>query len=322
MKEKMSAPGGCALGAKKIFVSGSLAFDRIMDFPGYFKDNILPEKIHNLNVSFNIDELRENYGGTAGNIAYNLSLLNLQPTILAAAGKDFEKYKKYLEEKNIDLSGVKIIANEFTAAAYIITDKSDNQITGFHMGAMKYDTDYKIAAGDLLLISPGNIHDMLRYQDQAQSIKMPYIFDPGQTLPFFQEEELRALVNGAKVLITNDYELDLVKKKTGFSEEQIQELVEILVTTKGEKGSTIKTKKETIEIPIIKTDKVLDPTGAGDAYRAGFIYGLLYNKNLETCGKLGALTAVYAVEQYGTQNHQYSIEEFNKRFKNNFHHEI
>jgi adenosine kinase len=306
----------------KIFVSGSLAIDRIMDFPGYFKDNILPDKIHNLNVSFNIEELRENFGGTAGNIAYNLSLLNLQPVVLAAAGKDFQKYQKYLQEKNIDLSAVKIIKDEFTASAYIITDKANNQITGFYMGAMKHDTDYQIESGDFLLISPGNIHDMLRYQDQAQNLKMPYIFDPGQTLPFFQPEELRALVHGAKVLITNDYELDLVKKKTGFSEEQIMEIVEILVTTKGDKGSIIKTKKETIEIPIIKTDKVLDPTGAGDAYRAGFIYGLLYNKDLETCGKLGALTAVYAVEQYGTQNHKYTVEEFNKRFKDNFNHEI
>lgn len=306
----------------KIYVSGSLAFDRIMDFPGYFKDNILPEKIHKLNVSFNIEELRENYGGTAGNIAYNLSLLNLQPAILAAAGKDFEKYKNYLLKRKINLDGMKIINHEFTAAAYIITDKSDNQITGFHMGAMKFDTDYKIESGDLLLISPGNIHDMLRYQDQAQNLKMPYIFDPGQTLPFFQPEELRALVNGAKVLITNDYELDLVKKKTGYSEEQIMELVEILVTTKGDNGSQIKTKKEAIQVPIVKPKEVLDPTGAGDAYRAGFIYGLMYNKNLETCGKLGALTAVYAVEQYGTQNHKYSIKEFNKRFKDNFNHEI
>ena len=303
---------------KKIFVSGSLAFDRIMDFPGYFKDNILPEKIHNLNVSFNIEELRENYGGTAGNIAYNLSLLNLQPTILATAGKDFEKYQQYLLEKKINLDGVKVIEHEFTAAAYIITDKADNQITGFHMGAMKYDTDYTIASGDLLLISPGNIHDMLRYQDQAQNLHMPYIFDPGQTLPFFQPEELRALVNGAKVLITNDYELDLVKKKTGFSEEQILEIVEILVTTKGDKGSQIKTKKEVLQVPVVKPKAVLDPTGAGDAYRAGFIYGLLYNKDLETCGKLGALTAVYAVEQYGTQNHKYTLEEFEKRYKENF----
>lgn len=303
---------------KKIFVSGSLAFDKIMDFPGYFKDNILPEKIHNLNVSFNIEELRENYGGTAGNIAYNLSLLNLHPCIIAAAGKDFDKYQKYLKEKNINLDGVKIINNDFTAAAYIITDKADNQIAGFHMGAMKYDTDYNIKSGDLLLISPGNIHDMLRYQDQAQALKIPYIFDPGQTLPFFQTEELRTLVNGAKVLITNDYELDLVIKKTGFSEKQILELVEILVTTKGEKGSQIKTKKETIQVPIVKPKEVLDPTGAGDAYRAGFIYGLLYNKSLEICGYLGALSAVYAVEQYGTQNHGYTLKEFEKRFKEEF----
>lgn len=307
---------------KKFFVSGSLAFDRIMNFPGYFKDNILPDKIHNLNVSFNIDELRENFGGTAGNIAYNLSLLNLPPTILATAGKDFEKYKKYLLEKKINLDGVKIIENEFTASAYIITDKADNQITGFHMGAMKFDSDYNIKQGDILLISPGNIHDMLRYQDQAQSLKIPYIFDPGQSLPFFQIEELRALINGAKILISNDYELELIKKKTGFSMNQLLELVEIVVTTIGEKGSIITTKKEKMQISAVKTKKVLDPTGAGDAYRAGFIYGLVYNKDLKTCGELGALSAVYAVEHYGTQNHYYSLREFKNRFNYNYHYEI
>lgn len=307
---------------KKIFVSGSLAFDRIMNFPGFFKDNILPDKIHNLNVAFNIDELRENYGGTAGNIAYNLALLNFQPIILAAVGKDFSEYKKYLEKNKIDISGIKEIAEEHTASAYIITDQSNNQITGFHMGAMQHDTDYKIEKGDVLIIAPGNIHDMLRYQDQAQAINMPYIFDPGQTLPFFQEEELRTLVNGAKVLISNDYELDLVKKKTGYSEEQILETVEILVTTKGGDGSTIKTKQEEINIKPVKADKVLDPTGAGDAFRAGFIHGLVYNLSLEECGQLASCTGVYAVENYGTQEHKYTLEEFKTRFKNNYNKEV
>ncbi|MFH0818682.1 MAG: carbohydrate kinase family protein [Patescibacteria group bacterium] len=288
-----------------------------MNFPGYFKDNILPDKIHNLNVSFNIDKLEERYGGTAGNIAYNLSLLSLKSIIIGSVGKDFDKYKKYLEEKNIDVSGIKIAENDFTAAAYIITDKANNQITGFHMGAMAIDTDYEIKDGDLLIISPGNIHDMLRYQDQAQKINMPYIFDPGQTLPFFQPEELKALVRGAKVLITNDYELDLVIKKTGYTKEQILEIVEILVTTKGENGSTIQKKNVTINIPCAKTEHVLDPTGAGDAYRAGFIYGLLNNQELEICGQLGAVSAVYAVEKYGTQEHEYNMAELNERYKKN-----
>jgi adenosine kinase len=303
---------------KKVLVSGALAYDRIMNFPGYFKDNILPDKIHNLNVSFNVDELKENYGGTAGNIAYNLAMLEMQPTVLATAGADFSPYKKYLEEKNIDLSGVKIIKQEVMAGAYVVTDKADNQITAFYMGAMKHDSDYKIKKEDLLIIAPGNIHDMLNYQDQAQIKKIPYIFDPGQTLPFFQEEELRALVQGAKVLITNDYELDLVKKKTKLSEKQILEIVEILVTTKGDKGSIIKTKKETIEIKPAKPKEVLDPTGAGDAFRAGFIYGMLENRSLKVCGQLGSVSAVYAVEQYGTQNHKFDLINFKKRYQENY----
>lgn len=303
---------------KKVYVAGALAFDRIMNFPGYFKDNILPEKIHNLNVSFNITSLKENYGGTAGNIGFNLGLLGVNATIIASIGKEGKYYLEYLKQKNIDISGVQVIDNEFTACAYIITDKSNNQITGFYMGALKEDTKFNIADNSLVIISPGNIHDMLRYQDQAQTLRIPYIFDPGQTLPFFQPEELKALIQGAHILITNDYEHDLVMKKTGYSHEQLLELVDILIITYGDNGSAIFTKTEKIDIKAVKADRVLDPTGSGDAYRAGLIYGLTNEYDLKTCGQLGSVAAVYAVEEYGTQNHKYTLNEFWQRYNQNF----
>lgn len=301
----------------KIYVSGSLAFDRIMDFPGYFKDNILPDKIHNLNVSFNIHELKENYGGTAGNIAYNLSLFALKPTILGSAGKDFEKYKKYLEDKGIDTGEIRMI-DDVTACAYIITDKADNQITGFFEGALKYSCQPRLQKADLAIIAAGNVQDMMSVQDQCEKLDIPYIFDPGQALPILQPEELRALIQHSKAFISNDYELSLVCEKADLKEEEILAMTEILITTLAAKGSTITSKQAKIEIPAAKPKEVLDPTGAGDAYRAGFIAGLLANKDLATSGRMGSLAAVYAIENYGTQNHYFTLAEFWQRFKENF----
>lgn len=304
----------------KIFISGSLAYDRIMNFPGYFKDNIVPEKIHVLNVSFPIERIEERFGGTAGNIAFNLSLFDVESTILACTGRDFSKYGNWLASKKVDLSKIKKVEKELTSTAYIITDNTNNQIAGFYMGAMKMPSKQKIEgdANDIAIIAPGNIQDMMHYQDQYQDKKIPYIFDPGQMLTYLQPEEIRALVTGAKVLVTNDYELDLVKKKTELTLEQIFEICEIVITTHGEKGSIIRTKNEEIKINPVKPKSVVDPTGAGDAYRAGFIYGHINGKDLKTCGQLGSLAATYAVEEYGTQEHFYDLEEFKTKYKDNF----
>ena len=304
----------------KIFVSGSLAYDRIMNFPGYFKDNIMPEKIHVLNVSFPIERIEERFGGTAGNIAFNLSLFDLEATVLGTIGKDFDKYKNWMQTRKIDMSKIKKVNDELTPTAHIITDEADNQIAGFYMGAMKTPSKQKIKGDqkDIAIIAPGNLEDMMYYQDAYQDMNIPYMFDPGQMLTYLQKEELRALIWGAKAFFSNGYELELTMKKTGLKLKEIQEVCDIVITTNSEEGSIIRTKKEAIKIKPVKPKKVVDPTGAGDAYRAGFIYGYLNGKDLQTCGQLASLTATYAVEEYGTQEHFFDLEEFNKRYKENF----
>jgi len=306
----------------QIFVSGSLAYDRIMNFPGKFEDHILPEKIHVLNVSFEVTGLKENFGGTAGNIAYTLSLLDEKPLILAAVGKDFHRYRDWLSDHNVDLSGIRIVQDEFTSGAYITTDLSDNQITGFNPGAMKYTSDYQFDKVDpdhtLAIISPGNTDDMLIYSRKYKAFNSPYIFDPGQQIPVLTCESLTEMISGSEILISNDYELDLIKKATGLKHSGLLERCRAIITTLGEDGSLINTRNGEEKIPAVKTEKVVDPTGAGDAYRAGIIKGLVMGKDLVQASRMGATCAGYAVECYGTQEHRFNLENFGERFKENF----
>ncbi|MBU0732175.1 carbohydrate kinase family protein [Patescibacteria group bacterium] len=309
---------------RRIFVSGSLAYDRIMNFPGYFKDNIMPDKIHVLNVSFPIERIEERFGGTAGNIAFNLSLFGQEATVLGTIGKDFDKYRNWLETHKIDLSKIKKVNNELTPTAHIITDDADNQIAGFYMGAMATPSKQKINGdeNDIAIIAPGNLDDMIHYKDAYLDQKIPYLFDPGQMLTYLDKDQLNSLILSAKAFFSNGYELELTKKKTGLKLEEIQNACEIVVTTNSEEGSIIRTKDEEIKIPAVKPKKVTDPTGAGDAYRAGFIHGLTNGKDLKTCGQLGSLTATYAVEEYGTQEHFFEIDEFKNRYKESFKQDI
>ncbi|PIR92547.1 carbohydrate kinase family protein [Candidatus Falkowbacteria bacterium CG10_big_fil_rev_8_21_14_0_10_44_15] len=308
-----------------IFVFGSLAFDKIMDFPGKFSDNILPDKIHTLNVSFTISNLQENFGGTAGNIAYNLALLGEQPTILATAGSDFEAYREWLAGRNINTDGIKIIAGEKTAFANIITDQADNQLAAFYPGAMNYSCALEPEAKEgeaWAIVAPGFPADMARLAKFYRERNLPFIFDPGQQIPVLSADDLRFGIKGAKMLISNDYELSLLMKKTGWSEEKILENAEALVTTLGEKGSQIKTKDAGYSIPPAKPKNTIDPTGAGDAYRAGFIKGLVSGWPLEIAGRFAGVVAVYTVEQYGTQTHQFNFAEAAERYRENFKEEL
>lgn len=308
-----------------ILVSGSIAYDSIMDFPDHFKNHILPDKIHNLNVSFLIGGMKLNFGGTAGNIAYNLKLLGENPVIISTAGKDFEKYKNWLEKNKIDHSGIKIIKDEFTALAHIITDQSDNQITAFYPGSMKYSAgkiQKKLSKSAFAVVAPGYKQDMVNYARIYKENNIPYIFDPGQQITSLDKKDLKNGIEGARVFISNDYELSLVMKKTGWNESDIMERAKILVTTLGEKGSVIKTQKEKLEILPAKPESVSDPTGAGDAYRAGFIKGLINKWPLEKCGKLASIISAYTVETYGTQTHKFGWEDIKARYKNNFREEI
>jgi adenosine kinase len=288
-----------------ILVSGSLAYDYIMDFPGRFRDHILPDKIHILSVSFKIDRIEERFGGTAGNIAYSLKLLGTEPIILSKAGRDFERYKDHLEKLKIDTSRIRILKNEKTAAAYIITDQDDNQITAFYPGALKsrLALDSLPSNCAMAIAAPDNKDTMISRVTQFQNKKLCYIFDPGQMIPTFTALELLKCIRGSEVLIGNDYEISLIRHKTRLKENEILKFTKILVKTLGPKGSIIKTSNKSYKISAIKPKKLVDPTGTGDAYRAGFIYGFLQGYPLEKVGRIASLVASYPIQYYGTQEH-------------------
>lgn len=299
-----------------------MAYDRIMDFPGRFSDHILPDKIHILNVCFTVNGMAEKFGGTAGNIAYSLSLLNERPTILATIGKDYEQYFRWLSDNNIPIEGIRIIEDEFTAGAYITTDLADNQITGFNPGAMKYPSEYKfnnvVPENSMALIAPGNLQDMIEYANFYKTKDINYICDPGQSLTQWDSKRLVEWIRGSMILISNDYELEMILKITGKDRKGLLSLTKTIITTLGEKGSFISTRSGDVNIPAVKINDVVDPTGAGDAFRAGLIKGLVTGKDIETAAKIGAVVAAYAIEKYGTQEHSYTYEEFAERYNNNF----
>jgi adenosine kinase len=305
----------------KIAVSGSMAYDRIMDFPGFFKDHILPDKIHSLNLSFCVSTLREGYGGTAGNIAYNLKLLGLEPLIFSQVGNDFHKYRDWLIKNRIETKYIKLYPDELTAGAYIITDQNNNQITGFHPGAMRKKCDFNFRAikqAKFFLVAPGNNEDMMTAIDVAKKLKIPFIFDFGQQITTQSKKMLLHGVNGAFAVIANDYEISLMLKKTGLTKNQILGKIKLLVTTLGPRGSVFETSRKKIRIPAAKPKNTSDPTGAGDAFRAGLLKGLVKNYSLEKTGRLAALVSVYTVEKYGTQTHKFKQTELSKRYLINF----
>ncbi|MEW6116447.1 MAG: carbohydrate kinase family protein [Nitrospirota bacterium] len=305
-----------------IYISGSLAYDRIMDFPGKFSDHILPDKIHILNVCFTVNGMIEKFGGTAGNIAYSLSLLKERPVILATIGKDYRSYFDWLNKNKLSVEGIKVINEEFTAGAYITTDKSDNQITGFNPGAMKHPSEYRFKSLDastaIGLIGPGNLTDMKEYAKIYKSRNVRYICDPGQSLTAWNRDDLIEWITGSSILISNDYELELIMKMTGKNKKELLGMTRTIITTLGEKGSLISTSEGESKVPAAAITSIVDPTGAGDAYRSGLLKGLALGKDIETAAKLGAVAAAYAVEHYGTQEHSYTYEEFLERYKSNF----
>ena len=303
----------------KIIVSGSLAYDRIMDFPGHFSDHILPDKIHMLNVCFQVNDMKEKYGGTAGNIAYSLTLMGEKPTICATIGHDYQRYFKWLAKNGISTEHIKIIADEFTAGAYITTDKSNNQITGFNPGAMKYqstlDFDKFEPEKTIVIVSPGNFDDMVNFPRACKARGIDYILDPGQSLPMWNAKDLIQAIEGCRILIVNDYELSLIISKTGLNKDDLLKMAGTIITTLGELGSRVSTQYNEIAIPAFKAKKVVDPTGAGDSYRGGLIRGLIHGKDIEQSARMGSVCASFAVECYGTQEYSFTAEEFNQRLK-------
>ncbi|MSQ11325.1 MAG: carbohydrate kinase family protein [Dehalococcoidia bacterium] len=306
-----------------IFVSGSLAYDRIMDFPGKFSDHIMPEKIHILNVSFVVNGLVERLGGTAGNIAYALALLGERPTILATIGQDYQRYFQWFEKNHISHEGIRIIEDEFTSGAYITTDQSDNQITGFNPGAMKHPSLFRLDGVDpttcFAIIAPGNLQDMMTYHDLYRTRNIPFIFDPGQSLPQWDPEKLAHCIEGAKVLIANDYEMEMIMARTGLDKAALLKRADAVITTKGDQGSVVATHDGEALVPAVKRiEGLVDPTGAGDAYRGGFIKGLVAGKDLIESAKIGTVCASFAIECPGTQTYSFTEGAFRARFRQHF----
>ena len=306
-----------------ILITGSLAFDQIMDFPGEFKDNIHADKLHILNVSFLVNKLRKGFGGTAGNIAYSLSLLGITSEIMGAAGDDFSPYLSFLKKHHIGTKFLKIIKSEKTSSAFGITDKKDNQIWGFYTGADKFSHNLSISKIkepiEMAVIAPQNPKTMLKLALEYQGKKIPYLFDPGMQLPWFEKASLLKAFTGAKIIIGNDYEVRVMEKKTGIKNlHSLSSKNKIIITTLGDQGSVISFAKDKINIKIVTAETVVDPSGAGDSYRAGFLAGFLRHLDLKTCGQMGSLAACFAVEKYGTTNHTYTLKEFAQRYQENF----
>jgi len=302
-------------------ICGSMAYDTIMVFPGSFKHHILPDKIHILNVSFLVPDLRREFGGCAGNVAYNLSLLEGGGKIMATVGDDFSNYKKWLDDHGISSEHIRHIESSYTAQAYITTDQDDNQITAFHPGAMNFSHQNKVSdASDITvgIVSPDGRDGMIEHATQFAEADIPFIFDPGQGLPMFGKPELDQFIDQATWITVNDYEGEMLQDKTGVSLHAMQERVKAIIVTRGGEGSRIFYDGKIIDIPAVKIKELKDPTGCGDAYRAGLLYGLMNDMDWETTGRIASLMGAIKISSAGTQNHSYNKDEFYARYKETF----
>jgi adenosine kinase len=310
-----------------ILVSGSLAYDRIMDYSGRFADHLMPDQLHNINVSFMVNGLKEKFGGTAGNIAYALSMLGEHPRILAAIGRDHQRYFEWLERYGLGTGTIKVIDEEFTASAFITTDADDNQITQFNPGAMFHPcgletsgiNDGSFNPGDCIaIVAPGNLQDMSEYPSAYKRLGVFCIFDPGQSLPAWDGEDLARTIAQADMLISNEYELEMITSKTGLNLDQLLTMVASVITTKGAHGTEVLTPNEATSIPVVPTDNAVDPTGAGDAFRGGLIKGMVLGYPLVRAAQMGTVCAHYVVQQYGTQEYNFTLEEFTAKLEEHF----
>jgi adenosine kinase len=302
-------------------ICGSIAYDNIMVFNGQFKDHILPEQLHILNVAFLVPDLRREFGGCAGNIAYNLQLLGGRPLIMATVGDDHQPYAYRLDRLGLAQRHVRHVPETFTAQAFITTDLDDNQITAFHPGAMNHShLNHVHDASDVRLgiVAPDGREGMLQHAREFHAAGIPFLFDPGQGLPMFDGAELLELVRLADFVAVNDYEGQMLQEKAQLRLDQIAQRVKALVVTLGAKGSLIFTGGEQIEIPCVKADSVVDPTGCGDAYRAGLLYGIANGMDWPLTGRLASLLGALKIEHRGGQNHHFTRDEVAIRFKQNF----
>jgi adenosine kinase len=302
-------------------ICGSLAYDTIMVFPDQFKNHILPDKVHILNVSFLVPRMRREFGGCAGNIAYNLKLLGGDPIPMATVGQDFGPYRDWFAELGIALDRIKVIDELFTPQAFITTDHDNNQITAFHPGAMmrSYENHVKDVPGVTFgIVSPDGREGMLQNAKEFAEAGIPFIFDPGQAMPLFNGAELRDFIELADYVTVNDYESNLLQERTGWNEKDIVSRVKAYICTRGPKGAEIHTVDKTFDVPPAHERRVTDPTGCGDAFRAGLIFGIEKGYDWMTIGRIGNLMGALKVEHPGTQNQRFDYEEFAEQFKQQF----
>jgi adenosine kinase len=302
-------------------ICGSLAFDTIMSFHGRFSEALLADQLHKINVAFLVPNIRREYGGCAGNIAYNLKLLNGDPLIMATLGQDGAPYVERLNKLGISTRCIRAYDDAYTAQAFITTDESNNQITAFHPGAMSNSHHNKVqdAGGvKLAIIAPDGRDGMIEHARDCAALGIPFIFDPGQGLPMFSGEELKQFIEMATYVAVNDYEAELLTERTGLSLGEIAERVSALVVTRGEQGAEIFTAETRYDIPVVKTDKVIDPTGCGDAFRAGMLFGLTRGMDWMTIGRLASLMGAIKIESQGGQNHVPTIDDIGARFEQEF----
>lgn len=304
-----------------LLVTGSIAFDRIAVFKDKFANHILKGHVHNLNVSFTVDEMEVNHGGTGGNIAYNLALLGEEPILLGSVGSDSRSYTQALKKKKVNVSYVKRIPKLLTANATIMTDLDDNQITSFYMGAMKMAHQAKIKEVkeqiSIAIIAPNNVKAMSKYADECFEREIPFIADPGQGIPAFSDKDLKDFITGAHALVVNDYEWQMIQDRTKWSQKEVLKKINYLIITYGDQGSKIWSSVDAtvVEVPAYKPKKLVDPTGCGDAYRAGLMHGYQRDYDMEKSAHIGAWLATRCVEAKGTQNHKVSKTDFNKFLK-------
>jgi adenosine kinase len=312
------------LKTRDVAVTGSVAYDHIMIFPGQFKDHILPDKLHILNVSFLVDGLKRLRGGCAANIAYACALHDMKPRLVASVGSDFGDYRTWLEERGVDTRSALVVDDLLTASCFITTDSQNNQITGFYPGAMARARDVSIrslpgAKPALVTISPNDPEAMKRYPRECRELGVPFLFDPGQNTIALDARALEDGLKGARAVVMNDYECAMVSEKTGRSVADMLELAEAVIVTLGEKGSRIHARgKAPVEVPAAKPSKIVDPTGCGDAYRGGLVRGIVSGYDWQTCGLLGALTGTYCLEAMGTMGYSFTPEAFAARFEQSF----
>ena len=305
-----------------ILLTGSVAYDYLMTFPGQFKEQILPERLASISLSFLVDSMSKQRGGIAPNIAYTMALLGQKPRVMATVGEDFGDYRTWLDSKGVDTSLMKVVPGIFTASFFATTDHDSAQIASFYPGAMAYSSSQSLKdldkRPDLVIVSPSSPDAMMKFPAECSELGIKYLYDPSQQVLRLEGSELARDMEGAYFLFCNDYEFGLISKKTGWSLDQILEHVKVLVITRGKDGADLYSDGDSVHIPTVPEDEVVDPTGVGDAFRGGFLAGYAHGFDWKLCGEIGSLSAVYCLEQRGTQNHYYTSADFVKRFRRHF----